>query len=544
MEHTPHPRKNWLHYRRLIAFFVIGGVILIAGARTFGSALDVRGWIWNAYQPKNSTDKFGLGWVSMSCLNDFDNDGQLENECVTPRPYGLEVNDGADNALGGTGANADYVQGCAWSSAYGWICFNGGDAASGAQCNTEDADNGPACADLSTNGVVIKNFNNYFYYLDSPTYNDGTWGALGSAQRSTILSLWSAADKAKSYISFPTEPGNPALASTTDPGETLFGCFNCDPETKKCGACLNASTEVEDAKNVNPNLLCWDCGNGTACTVNDTGSCQDNRDKNTCIASSCFACTAFTGVVVNQNPQGTYEMCGWGYHAYDDASAGGENSSRTLDSLATKNIGRRARIVVPPDGLPAIAYIGQDSSNFDRLKFIKCGDPGCQITSTIFLSSAGSSINASTGVAMALGTDGNPRIVYRPGTGSLTLIKCLLSDCSLLTTTPLAGWNSPADISIAVRTDDNPVISGFDSVSGEWELDATICEDSTCTVGPKKTLDATISVGSLSVDTGPPHVALDANVPIVVYSAPIDVSYYELRVVKCTGTDCSAVAPG
>ncbi|MBI4090723.1 MAG: hypothetical protein HY422_01750, partial [Candidatus Komeilibacteria bacterium] len=38
--------------------------------------------------------------------------------------------------------------------------------------------------------------------------------------------------------------------------------------------------------------------------------------------------------------------------------------------------------------------------------------------------------------------------------------------------------------------------------------------------------------------------ALDANVPIVVYSAPIDVSYYELRVVKCTGTDCSAVAPG
>src|SRR3989338_574919 len=294
MKYMMHLRTYWLKYRRWLVFFVIGVALFIAGTRTFGSATDIRGWFWNAYQPENSNDKIGLGWTSMSCLNDFDNDGLLEYECsngALNTVYGVSISLGADAALNGTN---DYVQGCAWSSAYGWVCFNGG---AGQQCSA-----GNACTDLSASGVSIvagkycsnnpmtsctssadcddNPCNAYFYHLQSPAYP--SWPT-GANEHATVLSLYDDADEVKGYVRFPfTDDASVVFDPELSPPaqDTLFGCFGCRnvcgnnaslacvsdddcPGGGTCGvcdACLNTSTSPEADENPNPNLLCWKIG--------------------------------------------------------------------------------------------------------------------------------------------------------------------------------------------------------------------------------------------------------------------------------------------
>lgn len=285
-------------------------------------------WLWNGYQQSPGSDPVGLGWTSSNCLNDFDNDGLREYQCVTNENYGLSVEDGANNALDG---NDDYVRGCAWSSDYGWVCFNGG-AGSGYQCDSNEAP--AACGNLSTNGVKINKFSTAaagdFYYLDSPPFNGGYWDDLySSSQRASIISL-AEGDPTKSYIGFPFTTETGYL-----PGDLLVplqGCFGCsDPESDgvaKCTACLSASTDAPDnVTNPNPNILCWGM---TYCTMGQQGgSCSVNRDKNTCYLMDpdmqnfyTEGCTEFPGVIVNKVSSSQYELCGWGYNSYDNAGSG------------------------------------------------------------------------------------------------------------------------------------------------------------------------------------------------------------------------------
>ena len=74
---------------------------------------NLRGWGWSE----------NIGWISMNCYNDYDNDGDFENCCLGGNlqdcPYGLS---------GGTygvkyDTTYDKLKGWGWSENAGWICF-------------------------------------------------------------------------------------------------------------------------------------------------------------------------------------------------------------------------------------------------------------------------------------------------------------------------------------------------------------------------------------------------------------------------------------
>lgn len=344
-----HPQANQTRKRSIffkVGFFIFA-VAVIGGYYFFakqdysigvGPSDNPKGWIWNGYQLAGSTDSIGLGWTSMNCLNDFDNDNLLEYRCDPTTPYGVSMS--LTGALDGVG---DYLQGCAWSSAYGWVCFNGGAGAT-YQCNTASDNPDGVCDDLSTNGVkIVSDGGGKFFRLDSPSYAAPNWGTLSGAaatekeRRAIILSLWQSAAKEKGYIGFPYTDDSATPTVYADPVNDMMGCYachgNCSVTTAtsctedkncpadeqcinitKCDACLNVNVNAEDTNNRNPNLLGWDC---SSCSVSQLGGqCSANRDRNTC--NTCAGYTKMPGVVVNEYEIGKYELCGWGWHAYNE----------------------------------------------------------------------------------------------------------------------------------------------------------------------------------------------------------------------------------
>lgn len=540
----------------LVATLFTGWAVFTARTAA-GPSDDARGWGWNAYQPQGSTDKLGLGWISMSCFNDFDNDGDFENQCALgglARPYSLEIALGVDATLNGVN---DYVQGCAWSSAYGWICFNGGTGWNGAQyqCDESQLTNPDACADLSTSGVAInasatkhcsitrivctgagdcpnqgaqtQTCDPDYFHLASPAYSSGAFGAITSnTQRATILSLWTSTDKEKSYIAFPFTTAVPAT-----PVNNLYGCTQCDQATGKCGACLSVNTDtVEDAtNNPSPNILCWNCGNGTACTVNEQGgSCVANRDKNSCTAASCTACASYTGVLVNKNSQGSYEMCGWGYHAFD-------GSGSLTNTIATVDNGGEgpSMAISPVDNLPFIVYRMRNAADSNRwyIKITKCGDPFCTIKSSRFIEP----IDSVGLTAVAIGADNKPVIAYyNDFANRMTVVKCNDANCST-SGTPLnvetitIGLNEP---SMIMPADGKAVMSYY----GEGgHLKVFKCDTSDCTSGSTWLVDnAVYSIGELDHNSS---IALDTSdgLPIISY---FESSTANLMFVHCTLPTC------
>ena len=585
-----HLRTYWLKYRRWLVFFVIGVALFIAGTRTFGSATDIRGWFWNAYQPENSNDKIGLGWTSMSCLNDFDNDGLLEYECsngALNTVYGVSISLGADAALNGTN---DYVQGCAWSSAYGWVCFNGG---AGQQCSA-----GNACTDLSASGVSIvagkycsnnpmtsctssadcddNPCNAYFYHLQSPAYP--SWPT-GANEHATVLSLYDDADEVKGYVRFPfTDDASVVFDPELSPPaqDTLFGCFGCRnvcsnnaslacvsdddcPGSGTCGvcdACLNTSTGPAGDENPNPNLLCWNC---TECGIGEPGgSCNLNRDKNSCVASSCSACTEYPGVIVNQASQGSYEMCGWGWHAYDDDATVDSPSIMTVNSDLTNNNdldpGRKNALAFGSDHLPAIAYFTL-TNNDNAIHFVKCGDPSCIIQEDVTVDEWFVNDGGFIEKSILLGTPGfalddfdrpvfswsycfNNEFGCDSNRTYMQFAKCSDVICSGMTERELvrnADAQEVSDKHIVINTigSGNPVISGYKGPTGSQnKIWIFVCEDSDCSgvinnhtyVIPEKS----------ATDWKAPLVIPSDNKPIIAFAQETS-----LDILRCDDTECT-----
>lgn len=296
----------------IIFFFLLTFSLLVFVSKTlsFDPLIGIRGWMWNAYELEGGGGVIGLGWTSLSCLNDFDNDRQLEYRC-NPTMYGVEIVTSGD--LDGVD---DYVTGCAWSSGYGWVCFSGGSGSS-FQCDSGAA---PACAELSAIGVAILPYLDsggvpLFYYLDSSELTGQTWVDLENYERAVILSLFDSGTPEKSYVGFPFTDDQNMRVDPADMDPNVIGCIGCSGNT--CDACLNVSTaDAEATLNPNPNTLCWECND---CTVIEPGgSCTDKRYTNSCLANSCTVCSTFTGVIVNDIGNDEYEMCGWAYHAYND----------------------------------------------------------------------------------------------------------------------------------------------------------------------------------------------------------------------------------
>jgi hypothetical protein len=334
-------KLNFLNWPAKMWVFVAGAMILVitlfvsdVTIVSSGFSDNVQGWSWNGYQFAGQTEGIGLGWVSLNCLNDFDNDGSVEYQCGPGSiNYGLNVDLGSNGVFGHTiPPQRDYLKDCSWSSYYGWVCYN-----EGGQCPTGGA--GGACDQLSSDGIWIVNTAN-FYRLISPDYNalDGSWTLSGSTDeiQARILSLYDVAAAPKNAIVFPfsddatrdpLDTGNYGDPGGLNNGRTefdsswqVYGCTGCDTvgSNQPCDACITMSVtndpDIDD--NPNPNFLCWDC---TDCAVDEVGgSCTLSKRRNKCLASSCSQCTDYPGVLVNEPSAGEFELCGWGYHAYDE----------------------------------------------------------------------------------------------------------------------------------------------------------------------------------------------------------------------------------
>jgi len=202
----------------------------------------------------------------------------------------------------------------------------------------------------------------------------------------------------------------------------------------------------------------------------------------------------------------------------------------TVDNVGSTGI--ESSIAIGTDGFPVISYL--DFTNGD-LKVAHCENAFCStgsptITAVDFADSVGlwNSITIGT-------TDGFPVISYWDGTNSaLKVIHCGNASCSTGNTitqvenTDIVGQYT----SIAIGTDNNPVISYHDATQGELELihctntlcsefDTPVVLDTTNTVG----LHTSIAIGS-------------DGFPVISY---YDQSAQDLKLVHCLNTSCLGI---
>jgi hypothetical protein len=211
----------------------------------------------------------------------------------------------------------------------------------------------------------------------------------------------------------------------------------------------------------------------------------------------------------------------------DPACSGADETLSTVDSAGI--VGAYNSIKIGTDGDPVISYL--DASN-GNLKVARCNDPACagadETLSTV--DSSGSVLSTS----LAIGTDGNPVISYFGGNLDLKVAHCNDPACAgadeTLSTVDSAGWVG-ADLSIAIGTDGNPVISYFDNTN--FDLKVAGCNDPAC-AGGDETLSTVDSAGAIGFDTSI-AIGTDGN-PMVSYH---DDTNGALKVVHCNDPACT-----
>jgi len=215
-----------------------------------------------------------------------------------------------------------------------------------------------------------------------------------------------------------------------------------------------------------------------------------------------------------------------------------ENASCTLSTITTVddlgNVGNYNSIAIGHDGFPVISYHDGSAS---KLKVIKCNDAACsggdEVVSTV------NDYADFTGIytAIAIGTDGNPVIVYLqttpPAPSTVRVAKCNDPACadgdeiiSILDNTGIA-MHEPTDI--VIGSDGLPVLTYFDFAN--QELKVIKCNDATCSGGDEKinVVDGLTRIGSLSIDIG------DDGMPVIsVWDGLND----GLGVVHCGTSSC------
>ena len=200
------------------------------------------------------------------------------------------------------------------------------------------------------------------------------------------------------------------------------------------------------------------------------------------------------------------------------------------ESLVTTGfVGSFTSIAIGFDDFPVISYY--DALNRD-LKLVHCTNVSCTSADVpITLDSAG---NVGRHTSIAIGSDNFPVISYYDVTnGDLKLVHCTNTTCSdwdtpeSLDTTGVVGQ----DTSIAIGSDNFPVISYYDSIN--FDLKLVHCTDVSCTTAVVPiTLDTTDFVGQFT------SIAIGSdNFPVISY---YDVTNDDLKLVHCTNTTCSA----
>lgn len=156
-----------------------------------GSATDnLRGWGWSE----------GIGWISLNCYNDYDDNGTFDNCC----PGGNSSFCSSYGGLSGGDYGVDFnttsnkLTGWAWSDMAGWICF-GETCTPPAKCEGGDNDGLACTTDADCPGGICQNRSPHgrdpWACVGRPDWSGGTLLCSGDAGESfnntaNIVSQW------------------------------------------------------------------------------------------------------------------------------------------------------------------------------------------------------------------------------------------------------------------------------------------------------------------------------------------------------------------
>lgn len=189
-------------------------------------------------------------------------------------------------------------------------------------------------------------------------------------------------------------------------------------------------------------------------------------------------------------------------------------------------------MLVAPDGLPLIAYIGPTDN---LLKTIKCNSVDCAGAVTSTLSADAVSIGI-RGVAIARRASANPGIAFvgrqLDASPKALFVRC--SDLNCTSTTGAAVEYATGGVGVTpdlvIPNDDRPIISHFSQDS--LDLLVTRCGDATCSAGNITTTVS--SAGSVGFGA---EIGLIDGLPVVSY---LDVTNTRVMVVRCGNLECSS----
>lgn len=221
----------------------------------------------------------------------------------------------------------------------------------------------------------------------------------------------------------------------------------------------------------------------------------------------------------------------------------------TISTPSTERfVAFQSPVLMGSDDLPVIAFAGMDANS---LTVMHCGDQSCATGNTLTkISNTGISTQADF-LAMTIGPDGFPFIVfneeiYRNTTQEykLEVIHCGSVDCSanntltVLDTAPVsqafASWF--ADPSVQIGTDGYPVIAyskGF-GVNGS-DLVFIHCTDATCS-----TFDAPRHLEAGGRAFNPSIAIAQDGFPAIAYTED---GPMKVRFIKCQNVGCTSVNP-
>lgn len=194
------------------------------------------------------------------------------------------------------------------------------------------------------------------------------------------------------------------------------------------------------------------------------------------------------------------------------------------------NVGSDSSLAVGADGLPVVSYA--DVTNGD-LKVLHCGNAACTSGNVINVADPGP-VGSDTDTSIAVGSDDLPVISYFDlDDGNLMILHCGNAACGSGTTTTVDsdGWVGDFS-SLAIGTDGFPVVSYRDGTNGD--LKVIHCGDETCTSGNVLT-PVDQSADPLGYDTS---IAISADgFPVVSY---FDGASNDLRFLRCGNAACTA----
>jgi hypothetical protein len=193
---------------------------------------------------------------------------------------------------------------------------------------------------------------------------------------------------------------------------------------------------------------------------------------------------------------------------------------------ATANAGEYNSIAIGSNTFPVVSYWGNGS-----LKVAMCRDVACANTPVIRTVDAMANVAPYT--AIAIGADTYPVISYYYSVSGVTGLKvCKCKDIACAATPQITKLDTGGGeyTSIAIGTDNNPVVSYFDVTNGH--LKVAKCTTPSCGTSTLYTADGSASVGKYT------SVAIGSDTfPVISYA---DFGTGHLKVARCTDVNCAA----